>query len=58
MLESTQDPRQRSWLLRRVRESHQEYLELMEAERRRLEQQNANMVEALNRIRAMDAKKK
>jgi hypothetical protein len=30
----------------------------MEAERRRLEQQNANMVEALNRIRAMDAKKK
>ena len=58
VLESTQDPRQRSWLLRRIRESHQEYLELMEAQRRRLERENTNMEEALKRIRAMDANKK
>ncbi len=58
VLESAQDPRQRSWLLRRVRESHQEYLELMEAQRRRFERENTNMEEALKRIRAMDANKK
>jgi hypothetical protein len=58
VLESAQDPNQRSWLLRRIRESHQEYLDLMEAQRRRLERENDNMEEALRRIRAMDANKK
>jgi len=58
VLESAQDPNQRSWLLRRIRESHQEYLDLMEAQRRRLERENDNMEEALRRIRAMDAIKK
>jgi len=58
VLESAQDPRQRTWLLRRIRESHQEYLELMEARRRQLERENANMEEALKRIRAMEAIKK
>ncbi len=57
VLESTHEQHQRNWLLRRIRESHQEYLELMEEQRRRLERQNANMVEALTKIRAMDAKK-
>ncbi len=58
MLETAQDPRQRSWLLRRIRESHQEYLDLMEAQQRRLQWENANMEEALRRIRAVDANKK
>ena len=58
VLESAQDPNQRSWLLRRIRESHQEYLDLMEAQRRRLERENDNMEEALRRIRAIDANKK
>ena len=58
VLESAQDPNQRSWLLRRIQESHQEYLDLMEAQRRRLERENTNMEEALKRIRAMDANKK
>ena len=58
VLESAQDPNHRSWLLRRIQESHQEYLDLMEAQRRRLERENTNMEEALKRIRAMDANKK
>jgi diadenosine tetraphosphate (Ap4A) HIT family hydrolase len=51
-LENTQDPTQRAWLLRRIRDSEQEYLTLMEQERARLERETANMEEALRRIRA------
>ena len=58
VLESTNDPRQRTWLLSRIRESHQEYLRLMEEQRLRLERENSNMEAALNKIRAMDARKK
>jgi len=58
VLESATDPRQRTWLLSRIRESHQEYLRLMEEQRLRLERENSNMEEALNKIRAMDARKK
>ncbi len=58
VLESANDPHQRTWLLRRIRESHQEYLRLMEEQRLRLERENSNMEEALNKIRAMDARKK
>ncbi len=58
VLESTNDPRQRTWLLSRIRESHQEYLRLMEEQRLRLERENSNMEAALIKIRAMDAMKK
>jgi hypothetical protein len=51
-LENTQDPSQRAWLLRRIRDSEQEYLTLMQQERARLERENANMEEALRRIHA------
>jgi hypothetical protein len=57
-LETTQDPAQRAWLLRRIRESEQEYLTLMQQEHARLERENSNMEEALRRIRAMEPKKK
>jgi len=57
-LENTQDPAQRAWLLRRIRESEQEYLTLMQQERARLERENSNMEEALRRIRAIEQKKK
>jgi hypothetical protein len=51
-LENTQDPAQRAWLLRRIRDSEQEYLDLMRQESERLERENANMEEALRRIHA------
>jgi hypothetical protein len=35
-LENTQDPVQREWLLRRIRESEQEYLNLMQQEHERI----------------------
>jgi hypothetical protein len=57
-LENTQDPTQRAWLLRRIRESEQEYLTLMQEEHARLERETANMEEALRRIRAIEQKKK
>jgi hypothetical protein len=57
-LESAQEPVQREWLLRQIREAEQEYLDIMTRERERLEQENANMEEALRRIRAMEARKK
>jgi diadenosine tetraphosphate (Ap4A) HIT family hydrolase len=57
-LENTQDPAQRAWLLRRIRESEQEYLTLMQQEHARLERETSNMEEALRRIRAIEQKKK
>jgi hypothetical protein len=57
-LESAQEPAQREWLLRQIREAEQEYLDIMTRERERLERETANMEEALRRIRAMDARKK
>ncbi len=58
VLETAQDPRQRTWLLRRIRESNQEYLALMEEQRLRLERETANMEAALTKIRALEARKK
>jgi hypothetical protein len=58
VLETAQDPRQRTWLLRRIRESHQEYLTLMEEQRLRIERENSNMEAALTKIRALEARKK
>jgi hypothetical protein len=57
-LESAQEPAQREWLLRQIRDAEQEYLDIMTRERERLERENANMEEALRRIRAMEARKK
>ncbi len=56
-LENTQDPVQREWLLRRIRESEQEYLNLMQQEHERIAWENANMEEALKRIRDIQSKK-
>ncbi len=57
-LESTREPVHRQWLLQRIRESEQEYLNIMTQERERLERETSNMVEALQKIRAMEANKK
>jgi hypothetical protein len=57
-LEGTQDPVQREWLLRRIRDAEQEYLDLMRQEHERIARENANMEEALKRIREIQSKKK
>jgi hypothetical protein len=57
-LESTREPVHRQWLLQRIRESEQEYLNIMTQERERLERETSNMVEALQKIRGMEANKK
>jgi hypothetical protein len=57
-LESTREPVHREWLLRRIRESEQEYLNIMTQERERLARETANMEEALHKIRAKEANKK
>jgi hypothetical protein len=57
-LESTQDPVQREWLLRRIRDAEQEYLDIMRQEHEHLARESANMEEALRRIREIQSKKK
>jgi hypothetical protein len=57
-LEGTQDPVQKEWLLRRIRDAEQEYLDLQRQEHERIARENANMEEALKRIREIQSKKK
>jgi hypothetical protein len=51
-LESTREPVHREWLLRRIRESEQEYLDIMEQEYARIARENAQLEEALRKIEA------
>jgi hypothetical protein len=57
-LENTQDPIQREWLLRRIRDAEQEYLDIMRQEHERLAREAANMEAALVKIREIQSKKK
>jgi hypothetical protein len=51
-LASTREPVHREWLLRRIRESKQEYLAIMEQEYARIDRKNAQLEEALRKIEA------
>jgi hypothetical protein len=51
-LASTREPVHREWHLRRIRESKQEYLALMEQEYARIDRENAQLEEASRKIEA------
>jgi hypothetical protein len=57
-LETERDPQQRQWLSRQIVAAELEVLELMRADRERLEQENRNMEIALEKIRDMEARRK
>jgi hypothetical protein len=57
-LETERNPQQRQWLSRQIIAAELEVLELMRADRERLEVQNRNMEIALEKIRDMEAKRK
>ena len=57
-LETERNPQQRQWLSRQIIAAELEVLELMRADRERLEVQNRNMEIALEKIRDMEARRK
>jgi hypothetical protein len=57
-LENTRDPAQLEWLLRRIRDSEREYLDLMHQENERMARETANLEEALRKIQERQSKKK
>jgi hypothetical protein len=57
-LETERNPQQRQWLSRQIIAAELEVLELMRADRERLELQNRNMEIALEKIRDMEARRK
>jgi hypothetical protein len=57
-LETEQDPIQRQWLIRQLAIAETEVLDIMRADRERLERYNHNMEIALEKIREMERRRK
>jgi hypothetical protein len=57
-LETEQDPIQRQWLIRQLAIAETEVLDIMRADRERLERYNRNMEIALEKIREMERRRK
>ncbi len=57
-LETEQDPVQRQWLIRQLAIAETEVLDILRADRERLELENRNMEIALEKIREMEHRRK
>jgi hypothetical protein len=57
-LETEQDPIQRQWLIRQLAIAETEVLDIMRADRERLERYNHNMEIALEKIREKERRRK
>jgi hypothetical protein len=57
-LETEQDPIQRQWLIRQLAIAETEVLDIMRADRERLESYNRNLEIALEKIREAEQKRK
>jgi hypothetical protein len=57
-LETEKDPIQRQWLIRQLAVAETEVLDILRADRERLERENRNMEIALEKIREMEHRRK